>query len=429
MRARFTALSVIIPLYVLGFVAGAVALTALRAVFGSGGTDWMPFYSAGTMIRTGHGRELFDTAAQTATQHRLFPLLWGTENASPLPAFVLPAFVAYVFAPLSFLSFSTSYLAWLAMNLSLLAGLLYAVRRYLVGLSRSVRTCWIAGVALASPIVMDVFYGQIDLFVLACLLACLTFLSWRKPAVAGAILALAVAKPQFVLSPLLLLLLKKEWRALASFGLVAAALLGVPLALISPHTLADQMSLLVSYPSTSTDYAVNARYMVNLRGTVTSIDGSAGVWEWALPLAACSMVALVVASRRWARLPSSDPQAWALALALPLIWSPHVHYQSLVFLLAAGTMYVRALSEAGVPPRPSWIALVQLSVTGLWLVSHFYGVGLVSILVIGAFVAFAYVWPRPKAGALACPDRVAQDEVPFALWKGGRGVGQCPESR
>ncbi|MCJ7491946.1 MAG: DUF2029 domain-containing protein [Dehalococcoidia bacterium] len=405
MRARFTALSLTISFCGLFVGAGVVAFAALTTVFGRGGTDWVSFYSAGTMIRTGHGRELFDTAAQTATQHRLV----GTELA-----YALPAFVAYVFAPLSFLSFSTSYLAWLAMNLSLLAGLLYAAWRYLVALSGSVRTCWIAGVALATPTVVEVFQGQIDLSVLACMLACLALLSRKKPVVAGAILALAAAKPQFVLSLLLLLLLKKEWRALASFGVVAAVLFAVPVALLSPHTLADQMSLLASFPSSSTEHAVSARYMVNLRGTVTSIDGSAGVWEWALPLAACSMVALVVASRRWARLPSSDPQAWALALALPLIWSPHVHYHSLVFLLAAGTMYVRAISAAGIPPRPSWIALVQLSVTGLWLVSYS-GVGLVSILVIGAFVVFAYAWPRPKAGALACPEQAAQDEVAFAL--------------
>jgi Glycosyltransferase family 87 len=389
MRTRFTALSLTVSFCALIVVAGVVAFAALTTVFGSGGTDWLSFYSAGTMIRTGHGRELFDTAAQAATQHRLFGRV-GTENAFPLPAFV-----AYVFAAFSFLSFPTSYLAWLAINLSLLAGLLYAAWRYLVRLPGSVRNCWIAGVALATPTVLEVFQGQIDLFLLTCLLACLALLSRKKQVMAGVLLALAAAKPQFLLSVLLLLLLKKEWRALVSFGVVAAVLFAVPLALLSPHTLGDQISLVASYPSSSTDHSVSARYMVNLRGTVTSIHGSAGVWEWALPLAACSTVALVVAGRRWVRLPSSDPQAWALALTLPLIWSPHVHYQSLVFLLAAGTMYVRALSEAGVPPRPSWIMLVQYSVTGLWLVSYL-GVGLVSFLVIGAFVVFAYAWPRPK---------------------------------
>src|ERR1700694_2338540 len=78
-------------------------------------SDWIPFYSAGELVRSGHASQLYDPSAQAASQRQLL-------GACVTPrGYALPAFAAYAFAPLSRLSFVQSYFVWLAINVAALA--------------------------------------------------------------------------------------------------------------------------------------------------------------------------------------------------------------------------------------------------------------------------------------------------------------------
>jgi hypothetical protein len=66
--------------------------------------DWISFYTGGTLFRTGNATHLYDAAAQAAVQHQLFGV--GAKTLG----YPLPAFVAFLFAPLIRLSFLASYL-------------------------------------------------------------------------------------------------------------------------------------------------------------------------------------------------------------------------------------------------------------------------------------------------------------------------------
>ncbi|MDP9237860.1 MAG: DUF2029 domain-containing protein [Chloroflexota bacterium] len=217
----------------------------------------------------------------------------------------------------------------------------------------------------------------------------------------GAVLALALAKPQVAAAVLLLLLLKREWRALAGVGAVAVPLFAGPMLLLGPGVMLDQMRLLAMEPGASTEHSFNAQMMVNVRGAVISVTGSSSVWLWGPPLLLIAVAALYAAVRAWRSRPLLDPQSWALALALPVLCSPHMHLQTMVLLLGAAVLYVRARADAGNHARPEWVLAVYAAVGLLWLLSII-GISLIFVPVLVGYELIALRWPR-AAGEGARP--------------------------
>ena len=80
-----------------------------------GHADFRQLYAAGYMVRTGHASELYDTRAQQQFQDAL---VGNDERALP---FIRPAYQALLFVPFSLLPYRSAYLAFLAVNLVLLA--------------------------------------------------------------------------------------------------------------------------------------------------------------------------------------------------------------------------------------------------------------------------------------------------------------------
>jgi hypothetical protein len=364
---------------------GMVGLTLVW--MGGRGTDWGAFYAAGMIVRTGDAANLYDSALQAATQAQLFGPS-DQENAFPLPAFF-----AFAIAPLTALPFSASYAVWFALNVAIVAGLAMAASRYLAPMPSYARRVYIAAAVLSTPVAAAVAQGQLDLLVLASMLTSWWLLSRGHRVAAGLVLAIALVKPHFVLAPLLLLALNREWRTLAAFVAVASVLLLFPVMLTSPELLLDQARLVGSYPGSADEHSVNARSMANLRGTVTSLYASASPLLWGPPLLAAAAMAMMLAVSRWRRLPAVHPQAWALAFVLPVIYSPHVHFHSLVLVLAAVTLWARSRVDAGQPPQATRVVMCHLVLTMLWLLSAS-SVGLVSLAVLAAFAVCYAEWPQ-----------------------------------
>jgi len=372
-------------------VAAVVLGTVAR---GEGIGDWTSFYAAATMVRTGEGGQLYDFGRQSATQLALFG--GGlTPNAYPLPAFV-----AIAIAPLSRLSFSASFWLFFAANCALMAGLLRAAWRHLRPAPRGMRIAFVACAACSTPAVTTLLLGQLDLFVLAAMLGCYALLARGRSGAAGAVLAVALIKPHVALAVVLLLLVTRQWRALGGFAAVGAPLLLAPALALGPHTLVDQARLIASYPGSSTDHSVAAAMMINVRGAAVSITGSSSVWLWLSPLAAIAGVAAAAAVRTWRRNGALDAQSWAVALALPLLYSPHLHLQTMVLLVAAAALYLRATSDAG-PAAPVELVLgAYVAVAAFWLLS-IAGVALMFVPVLFAYRTLVRAWPRRAGGVVA----------------------------
>jgi hypothetical protein len=179
-----------------------------------------------------------------------------------------------------------------------------------------------------------------------------------------------------------------------------------PAFLLGPHVLIDQVRLLLSFTSTKTDYGVNAGMMINIRGTVTSLTGSSNVWLWLPLLALIAAVAFYVALRVWTARPALQPQSWALAFTLPLLYSPHVHVQSLVLLIGAAGLYLADSQSSAHPIANTKSVLYPLiALTLLWSI-NIAGVSLIAFLVMAAYTLFSQRWPEPAAEAATAPQQV-----------------------
>jgi hypothetical protein len=317
--------------------------------------------------------------------------------------------------PLTLLSFKASFLIWLAANVAVLAALTRAAWLHLRPASRNVRVAMTVSTALSTPVVTTLFLGQIDLFLLAAIVVSYALMLRGKDFTAGAVLALALAKPQVAAPVLLLLLLKRHWRALAGVCAVALPLLLVPMLLLGPRILLDQVRLLAMEPGSSTEHSFNAQMMVNVRGAIVSVTGSPSVWLWGPPLLLIAVAAVYAAGRVWRSRPLLDEQSWALALALPILTSPHMQLQTMVLVLGAAVLYVRARADAGTRVRPEWILAAYATVGLLWLVSII-GVSLMFLPVLLGYELIAHRWPRHITEVSAEPRELAPafDDLPIA---------------
>jgi hypothetical protein len=371
-------------------VAAAVVLGSVAR--GEAIGDWIAFYAAGTAARTGDARHLYDPSWQAALQHSLFG---DSVKTFALPQ---PAFFAYAVAPLTRLSFAASFFAWLGVNVAVTAALARAAWRHLAGVARGPRTAIVLCAALSTPVVDTLLLGQLDLLVLAGVIGCYALMQRERGFAAGAALSLTLLKPQVTAAVVLLLLVKREWRVLTGFAWEGAVLLLVPAVLLGPHLLVDQARLIASMPGETNGQAVMAGMMVNVRGAIVSVTGMSSPWAWGPPFAAIAVASLWAAVSSWRERTALDARSWAIALALPLLCSPHVHLQTMVLLLGAGVLYARAAADAGEEIRIEPVLAAYTGVAACWLLSVA-GVSLMFAPVLLAFALIVRRWPDGDVGA------------------------------
>jgi hypothetical protein len=397
-----------------GAFALALLATALLAVTGvvravtahsGAGGDFLSFYAAGSIVRHG-GHGLYDASLQDAVQRALYP---GTlDHATGYP---LPVFAAWVFAPLSKLPFGAAFLVWGLVNLALLAALAAALARHLAAVPALPRRVFIAAFALSIPAVTDVVFGQVDLFIFAALLGAWLLLRRERMIAAGVVLAAVLLKPQFLLGVVPMLIAWRQWRTLLALAAVGTPLLVVPALITDPHALFDHLALIGRYRA-GDDLQVNAALMSNWRGFMVSATGNGSAWLWAPGTLLIAAAAYTVAWRRWTAAPAG--QAYALAVMLPLLVSPHLHTQSLVLLFIPLAIFLRDHFAAASPhsraaTRQARAAALLLALYAAlfvcWLcTATAFAPGV--FLVAAIFAALAYRWPTPESAARAGIDRI-----------------------
>jgi hypothetical protein len=226
--------------------------------------------------------------------------------------------------------------------------------------------------------------------VVAGFVGCYALLKSGRPYPAGAVLALALVKPHLAGGVVLFLFVHRQWRTIGAFCAVGLPLFVAPGLLLGRNLLVDQVRLLFSFVGSTGEHGVNARMMINVRGTVTSLTDSSDVWLWLPLLAIIALAALLVTTHLWTERPVLDGQSWALAFALPLLYSPHLHAQSLVLLFAATALYLSADRGRSISATHMLAGLIML--LSLWLVS-LAGLALTSLAVLAAFWYLVRRWP------------------------------------
>jgi len=305
-------------------------------------TDFVPYYSAGRLVADGHGDHIFDSGAVAKEEAALVYPLKVKNGVMP---YLYAPYFAVALVPLAVLPYAVAYLVWLLLNCAVLALVVYRFQRYANLRGSDARLFWVAGLAFL-PVFIALAQGQVSILLLALLAA--TFFLFRsgRTALAGLVLAPALVKAPYLVPFLLVFAARRQWRALISFSIGAMGLLLLPMTVLGVRTDAQYVHVLT----------VAATWHTQIGGFEPQFNHSlAGFTGLLLPSPWATLVSLAVGGSallllvRCARSSNDVDLAFALAVVVALLVTPHVLVHDLVLLLlpAAVVLRHRQLARTG----------------------------------------------------------------------------------
>jgi hypothetical protein len=291
----------------------------------SGQVDFRSFYTAGAIVRSGHGSQLYDYDYQQQAQTALVG-----PRANALP-FLYPAFAALPFVPLSMVSYRAGFLILLVVNLGLLLLTAFLLRPWLPrfrersGLALPALYGCLFGVSVA------LMQGQLSFLLLAIYCGSWVLLRKERSFLAGMLLSLGLIKFQIAIPVFALFLFWRHWRFVAGFLVGSIALVGVSVAIVKEAGLSTYWHSMTGMTKQTAFNAAAAkvRYgmfpadMPNLHGLTFGLAHGAK-WGLALNIALCCATLIFTARQR---------ASLFIALPAAMLVSYHMQPHDLTLLL------------------------------------------------------------------------------------------------
>ncbi len=181
------------------------------------GTDFLHFYTLGTLAREHRGTELYDMGAQAQLAAQRVPQVSGIRY---LPLY--PPQVSMLFAPLARLSYGWALGLWWIVSAATYGVCCYGIWRA----SRSLQGhgATVGLLAVANPAFFHLIaWGQTSAVALVCFTLMFFALRGRADILAGVFLGCLVFKPQLALAPVIVFIAIAAWKILAGALLSGAA--------------------------------------------------------------------------------------------------------------------------------------------------------------------------------------------------------------
>lgn len=332
--------------------------------FDIGRSDFTAFYVGGTLLREGHGTQLYNEALQQP----LHTALIAPDTEGNLP-FVNSPVAAALVAPVTILDLHLAYRLWGVLELGVLVlAVLIAVRS--APWPEPTSRAWNAAAGLAALASMGTWtvLAQAQWTPVVALGLALAYRDWRKgnDARAAAVLVLAagIAKPHLALGLVAFMIGWRSRRVILG-ALTGALAFGVAsLLLVGPGGIAGFVGIVAS--STARWDLRNMLSVVGLAGTYLGNGAAARIVAAVGSVAACA-VAFWLGSRVRRDRRQLDV-ALAGATVLSLLAAPHAYPHDLALLappLAWSVALALRRTELAVSRKPNGFAIVV--VLGVWV--------------------------------------------------------------
>jgi alpha-1,2-mannosyltransferase len=346
-------------------IAGLVVFAAYLGLWialivndGSKSADYTAFMTGWTIVLDGRGHNLYDVATQIEVQRRL---LHGLSFEAGLLSFTNPPHLVLPFIPLAMLPLLPSYIVWGAIQLGLLAWLLWRLLTQVATDWRpSERVVLIVATLAMPPLVIILFQGALSLIIAVAMLE--TFLALRdgRDRTAAVWLVIGSLKPQVVIAIGAAVLGARRWRVIGwGLGLLAITVLVT--------TLVMGVGIWPAYAGFLGDYvgsfdvlSVRPAVMWNVRGTMTMLVGPDAAATNATTINAIAIavwiiglvgIALWWSRERWDQASARFQLAFALTIIFGMLLSPHLNPQDGLLLVPAGALaYGVIRTERSGPP-------------------------------------------------------------------------------
>jgi Glycosyltransferase family 87 len=308
------------------------------------GTDFLHFYTLGSLALQHRGTDLYNMAAQSTLVEQqvpqagrmLFVALYGPQ-------------VSLLFAPLAALPYAVALAVWLTGNALLYGLCCYAIWRTCANLRSD---GWLVFLlALAYPPFFHLMaWGQTSALALTCFTAAYLALRAGHKFSAGLAIGCLMVKPQLGLAAAFAFVAAGEWKVVSGAVLSAAAQLSVGWAYYGTSVMRDYFGRLVHVRDVMPQLEPRLYQMHSLRAS----------WTMALPwpqvafwiYVASAVIVLCVALSLW-KSPANLSLRFSVLLLATVLVSPHLTVYDLVVLAPAFLLLADWLR--GQPSSAPWL--------------------------------------------------------------------------
>ena len=357
------------------FVAGMLCthllvFVTLRERIRRGYPDFTIFYTAGTILRQGLGRELYDPNVQYRVQKEFAGEIQSRRG--PLP-YNHPPFEALFFLPLTLLPYGQAFMVWDLLNGIALFGVALVLRRHLNALRAIPPWEFVLAFFAFFPIFASLLQGQDSILLL--LLATLGFDAMKRQAdfAAGCWLGLGTFKFQLVIPLVLLLVVWRRKRVGAGFLMTSLVIALVSVMVVGWEGILRYPAYVLQIARAPSLGGVPAELMPNLRGLVEGWSFHlAPVIQIGLIVAGSGALLVFAATKGGSLLPQQLELRFSLAIVVTVLvsWHTNAHDLSLLILPFVLLTYYCQSFLAKEPGRRLALLLPALPmlISPLWIV-------------------------------------------------------------
>jgi hypothetical protein len=298
---------------------------------GLNGIDFISFYTAGRIARSGDYAHLYDLQRQNEIQHKLIPAdtFAGGVNLSQHPPYLAP-----LLSIIAGDDYVKAYMIWSAILAGVLVICFLVIGKYLLweGWDRSSAVLCAANCAFFYPVLLSLLKGQDTAFILIGLLFWMIGIFQRKEMRSGFGLALSTLSPP-IAGALSLPLIASRRKAAGWFCLAFSILAVISLALVGLKGARDYLQLLL-ISSQGQGYALNPSKMFNFLGWMLRSFPTLSL-SLVHGLTWSAVIASLIASiwLWWGKRNRIRAEHIGLVVVLATFTSPHLHLHSVSFLL------------------------------------------------------------------------------------------------
>ena len=292
------------------------------------GTDFLHFYTLGSLALTHRGADLYNMQAQSQLAAERVPAA-GAIRYLPL----YPPQVSIFFAPFARLSYPCALTLWLTLSSLIYGVCCYALWRACPNLRKHKLTVVI--LALAFPAFWHLIaWGQTSALALACFTVGFLALRAQREFLAGLALGCLIFKPQLALAAGLVFVITLNWKIIAGALLSAATQLTAAWLYYGPGPLRDWMHTMLNAPSLLPLLEPRPYQTHSLRTFWTMLVSWPAASLALYLITALLISALTVACWR-SRLSLSLSMRYSALLLATVLLAPHLTVYDLVILAPA----------------------------------------------------------------------------------------------
>ena len=291
------------------------------------GTDFLHFYTLGSLAVAHRGADLYDMNAQAALAAQRVPEASGIRY---LPLY--PPQVSIFFAPLADLSYGWALGLWWACSALLYGFCCYGVWRACPNLREYGGTVFMAAIAFPAFFHL-IAWGQTSALALVCFTLMFFLLRDRRNFVAGLILGCLIFKPQLGVAAAVVFLATAAWKTLAGAALSAAGQLCIAALYYGTEPLRQWLHMLRNAPALLPVLEPRLYQTHCLRTFWSMLVPWPGLAFGLFGLSAVAVLIVTIAC--WRNQNAPLPLKYSMLLLASVLVAPHLTVYDLVILAPA----------------------------------------------------------------------------------------------